>query len=355
MVRSLAVVLLLVPTLLFAEDKKEPTFTVHTGHFEQNTSGLKDEPSLLLLADDDAFGKVFGTVPPAGLGGGVRKPNPVTKDVFEKNVVAAVIKRGKAITTYVEVGTWIDGETLTVTFKSEEGKPGTATFASPLIVAVPKGKFTKVVFVGNGMEIGSPCFPLPQQQRGDRLGVLDLAGHTHANRLREVHDHRLQLLVGLPPHRPRRQPLGHEQVQFLVQHPRRGVQVAETGPPLRRIPGLFGQLASRTLLQRLARLHRPGRQFPQRLADHEPVVPQQHHPPVAEQWQNHHRTGVDDYVSADDGAVRCGGGVHGHPNLAADVNGLAGHHFLRANPARQGRGCVGFGGWHPRPWRAGFA
>jgi hypothetical protein len=155
MSRLLPVALLLLTPVAFAEDKKEPDFNVHTGHFEKNTSGLKDEPSLLLLGDDDAFGKVFGTVPPAGLGGGVRKNNPVTKDLFEKQLVAAVIKRGKAITTYTEVGTKTDGETLTVTFKSEEGKPGTATFASPLIVAVPKGKITKVVFVENGKEIGS--------------------------------------------------------------------------------------------------------------------------------------------------------------------------------------------------------
>lgn len=143
------------PVLLLAEDKKPPEFTVHTGHFEKNTSGLKDEPSLLILTDDAAFGKVFGTVPPAGLGGGARKNNPVTKEVFEKNVVVAVIKRGKAITTYTEVSTKADGETLTVSFKSEAGKEGTATFASPLIVAVPKGKITKVVFVENGKEIGS--------------------------------------------------------------------------------------------------------------------------------------------------------------------------------------------------------
>lgn len=153
--RLLALTLFVTPALLFAEDKKTPEFIVHTGHFEKNTSGLKDEPSLLLLKDDDAFGKVFGAVPPAGLGGGVRKNNPVTKGVFEANVVAAVIKRGKAITTYTEVSTKTDGDTLTVTFKSEAGKPGTANFASPLVVAVPKGKIAKVVFVENGKEIGT--------------------------------------------------------------------------------------------------------------------------------------------------------------------------------------------------------
>jgi hypothetical protein len=70
-------------------------------------------------------------------------------------LVVAVIKRGKATTIYTEVGTKVDGDTLTVSFKSEEGKPSTATFASPLVVAVPKGKITKVVFVENGKEIGS--------------------------------------------------------------------------------------------------------------------------------------------------------------------------------------------------------
>jgi hypothetical protein len=154
--RLLPLIAFAVPALLLAaDDKKPPEFAVHTGHFEKNNSGLKDEPSLLLLTDLAAFEKVFGTVPPTGLGGGARKNNPVTKEVFEKHLVAAVIRRGKAVTTYTEVSTKTDGETLTVSFKSEEGKPTTANFASPLVVAVPKGKLTKVVFVENGKEIGT--------------------------------------------------------------------------------------------------------------------------------------------------------------------------------------------------------
>lgn len=156
MSRLLAIaVVTALPLALLADDTKAPGFTVHTGHYEKKDSGLKDEPSLLLLTDSDAFGKVFGTIPPAGFGGGVRKNNPVTKDTFDKSLVAAVIKRGKAITTYTEVTTKTEGDTLTVSFKSEAGKEGTATFASPLVVAVPKGKIARVVFVENGKEIGS--------------------------------------------------------------------------------------------------------------------------------------------------------------------------------------------------------
>lgn len=141
------------PALLVAADDV-PGFVVHTGHFEKNNSGLKGDTSTLLLTDADAFSSVFGTVPPSGLGGG-RRNNPVTADTFEKNLVAAVIKRGKAITTYSEVSTSLKGDTLTVNFKSQIGQPGSASFASPLVVSVPKGKIAKVVFVENGKEIGT--------------------------------------------------------------------------------------------------------------------------------------------------------------------------------------------------------
>ena len=151
MPRLFAALLFFAPVAL-ADEPKEPGFTVRTGHYEKTNSGLKDEPSRLLLADAEAFGRVFGTVPPAGLGGGGRKNNPVTKETFDGEVVAAFIRRGKAITTYTEVTAGADGDTLTVSFNSETGAEGTATFSSPLVVSVPKGKVTKVVFIENGKQ-----------------------------------------------------------------------------------------------------------------------------------------------------------------------------------------------------------
>ena len=155
MFRALALVGLLAMSS-FNEDKpkeKEPEFAVQTGHFEKNNSGLKGDSSFLMMKDFDAFEKVFGTVPP--LMGGGRKSNPVKKETFEKNLVAAVIKRGTSVTTYTEVGIKVDGETLTVSYKAEVGPASTATFASPLIVAVPMGKISKIAFVENGKEAGT--------------------------------------------------------------------------------------------------------------------------------------------------------------------------------------------------------
>ena len=124
--------------------------TIHTGHFEKNSSGLIGDASFLLFTDYAAFERVLGTTSPVG----VRRPNPMTEAGFKDQLVAAVIKRGKAVTTYSEVTATADGSTLMVKYKAEVGTPGMATFASPLVVAVPKGQLTKVVFVENGKEVG---------------------------------------------------------------------------------------------------------------------------------------------------------------------------------------------------------
>ena len=131
-----------------ADPKSDP---IRTGHFEKNNSGLKGERSFLILRDYDAFEKVFGTVPPLGK----RMNNPVTKADFEKGVVVAVITRGPAVTTYGDVsGASADGQ-FTLKYKSATGPAGTATFASPLLVVVPKEGLKGAIFVDDGAEVGT--------------------------------------------------------------------------------------------------------------------------------------------------------------------------------------------------------
>jgi hypothetical protein len=126
-------------------------FAVHTGHFQKNDAGLKGDQSFLLLTTPEGFDKVFG----AGFVMG-KKPNVVPKDAFDKHVVAATIKRGNAITTYdVEKVTLDKDGTLYVQYKATAGPPGTATFASPLIVSAPKDKVKKVEFIENGKSAGT--------------------------------------------------------------------------------------------------------------------------------------------------------------------------------------------------------
>lgn len=133
-------------------DKVE--FSLHGGHFEKNNAGLKGDQSFLLLTTREGFDKIFG----AGFVMG-KKPNVVPKDAFDKNVVVATIKRGNAVTNYeVEKVTLDKDGTLYVQYKATTNPAnpaGTATFASPLIISVPKDKVKKVTFIENGKTVGT--------------------------------------------------------------------------------------------------------------------------------------------------------------------------------------------------------
>lgn len=125
-------------------------FTVQTGYFEKNNSGLTGDASFLLISDQAAFDKVFGVAFVAGA-----KQNFLPKDAFEKKLVVAAIKRGNATATFAVEKVTADGTTLTVEYKATIGKPTSAKFATPLILSVEKGKIAKVVFVENGKEAGT--------------------------------------------------------------------------------------------------------------------------------------------------------------------------------------------------------
>jgi hypothetical protein len=142
------------PPLAKADEAKgeKVEYATYPDYFEKNNSGLKGDQSFLVLANKDAFDKVFNLRPPV-MGG--KKPVAVPNDAFEKKLVFAVITRGNAITTYTVEKVTADGETLYVQYKAEKGKAGTAKFASPLILSADKGKAKKVVFIENGKTVGT--------------------------------------------------------------------------------------------------------------------------------------------------------------------------------------------------------
>jgi hypothetical protein len=132
------------------EDKakgKEVKFEIHDGHFEKNNAGLKGDSNYLVLTDREGFDKVFGVARVIG------KQNFVPKDAFDKEMVVAVIKRGKAVTEYKVEKVTADDRTLYVQYTAKTGKPGSATFASPLIISVDKDRYKSVVFIENGKKV----------------------------------------------------------------------------------------------------------------------------------------------------------------------------------------------------------
>jgi hypothetical protein len=138
-----------------ADDKDEPKgdkveFTVHDGYFESNKSGLKGDASFLAFTNDESFNKIFGVAVVMG-----KKKNFLPKDAFDKKLVVATIKRGDKIWEYKIDKVTGDGKTLYVAYSATGKDGGGATFASPLIVAVDKGKYTSVVFIEDGKKAGA--------------------------------------------------------------------------------------------------------------------------------------------------------------------------------------------------------
>jgi hypothetical protein len=125
---------------------------VYTAYFEKNNSGLTGDASYVALTDRAGFDKTFAARPPL-MGG--KKPVLLPKGAFDKQFVAAVIRRGNSVTAYELQKVTRDGDTLYVQYKATPGPAGSARFSSPLIVGAPKEKVKRVVFIENGKAVGS--------------------------------------------------------------------------------------------------------------------------------------------------------------------------------------------------------
>jgi hypothetical protein len=154
---ALAVLVSLVGVLTAAADDppgKPVEFVQHGGHFEKKDSGLLGEPSFVVFTDRKGFDKVFGVAATMGA-----KAKFVPKDALDTKIVVATVQRGNKIIEYQVDKATVEGDTLTLAYKTTSKDGGNATYASPLIVSVDKGKIAKVVFVEGGKIVGKVEVP----------------------------------------------------------------------------------------------------------------------------------------------------------------------------------------------------
>ena len=120
-----------------------------TAYFVKNTYPLKEESAYVVLADKEAFDKVFG------VGFTMKKPKTIDPKDFDSKIAVVVLKKGPAPWKLtVEEVTTEDGE-LRVHYRANPGQAGTAIFTSPLIVMVAGRDYGRVVFVENGKKAGT--------------------------------------------------------------------------------------------------------------------------------------------------------------------------------------------------------
>jgi len=134
----------------FEKGAKVEFKTYAAPYFEKNNSGLKGEASFLVLPDKESFDKVFGVGFVMG-----KKPPVLKGDDFNKKLVVAVIKRGDAPVKYKVDSVTEAGDELRVSYTAKAGAPGTAKFASPLILTLDKGKYKSVTFIENDKKVGT--------------------------------------------------------------------------------------------------------------------------------------------------------------------------------------------------------
>jgi len=133
----------------FSGDNKVAFEVYAKGYFVKNNAPLPGNPAFLVLQDKKAFEQIFGFGAVMGA-----KPKLVDEKLFEANVVVTVIKSGATLWKYEVAQVARDKKQLIVKYTASGTESPSAKFNSSLIVSVPRGEYTEIVFVENGKEAG---------------------------------------------------------------------------------------------------------------------------------------------------------------------------------------------------------
>lgn len=121
-------------------------FQQYSSYYEKNNDGIKGDKIFLAIADRQRFDKIFGAAATMG------QNNFLPEGVFDSKIVIATVKRG-SLRRYEDVKVTAEKNNLIVSYNAKDDAPSSATFRSPLIIAVDKGKYKSVIFMENGKRV----------------------------------------------------------------------------------------------------------------------------------------------------------------------------------------------------------
>jgi hypothetical protein len=128
-------------------------FQRYDSYFEGNDSGLKGETSYLVFTSQSQFDKIFH---PAATGG---ENHFLPDQAFKAKVVVAAIARGNFLRTYDDPKVTAANGNIYVWYKATDRQEESATYASPLILAVDRGHYSQVIFMQDGKRVGVANLP----------------------------------------------------------------------------------------------------------------------------------------------------------------------------------------------------
>jgi hypothetical protein len=139
------------------ESDQTVDFQRYESYFQRNDSGLKGMTSYLAITSQARFDRIFHPAPTMG------QNNFLPEKTFDTKIVVATIKRGRSLRTYDVEKVSAKNRRLYVWYKVKDGEEGGATYNSPLILAVDKGKYSQVIFMQDGKRAGA--VPLRKTKR----------------------------------------------------------------------------------------------------------------------------------------------------------------------------------------------
>ena len=136
------------------EETAKLEFKTYSGYFVSNKFEPDSSASFVVLDNRKQFDQVFGVAFVIG-----DKSPRLAPDAFKTQLVLAAIRRGKAFCTYQVTSVTEKGGVVQLRYQTTSKKSDSATFACPLIISIPKGKYQAVEFHENGklikrLEIG---------------------------------------------------------------------------------------------------------------------------------------------------------------------------------------------------------
>lgn len=124
-----------------------------SSYFERNDTGLTAKTSYMVFTSRAQFDKIFGA---AATGG---QNDFLPDNAFNTKVVIAAIARGNFLRTYDSPKVTTKNGKIYVWYKVNDRQQESATYASPLILAVDKGRYSQVIFMQDGKRVGAATFP----------------------------------------------------------------------------------------------------------------------------------------------------------------------------------------------------
>jgi len=136
--------LLLLAVPLIAAEPGKLKIETYSGYFVSNKFEPQSTVSFVTARTQKQFDQVFGVAFVMG-----DKSHRLAPDAFKSQLVLATIKRGMAFCTYqVTAVTEKDG-VVQLRYKTTAKKSESASFACPLIISVPHGKYRVIEFHEN--------------------------------------------------------------------------------------------------------------------------------------------------------------------------------------------------------------